>query len=123
MSNKKSMRNDMLRQDRNDGMTYRELGEKYGVSTQRARHICVRDCHDELFSVITDAASALKTGEYLPHRLYKTLARGGVVDLNGLLALDPQVFSKWRNVGKALVALFVKAQEVATEAELRNEKA
>jgi len=37
----KQERNDQIKKDRGDGMTFAELAAKYGISKTRARNICV----------------------------------------------------------------------------------
>ena len=37
-------RNRLIKQDRDNGMTFKDLGEKYQISTDRARQVYLKEC-------------------------------------------------------------------------------
>ena len=109
----KDGRNKQIYEDRLKGLTFVEIGEKYGISKNCARLLFVQEQRYEerkqnkLYQLI----SSLSDNQEFITRTYNVLVRNNLDSKEAILNVTPKELLTYRNCGKAMIDLIMKMAE------------
>ena len=106
----KDGRNKQNYEDRLKGLTFVEIGEKYGISKNCARLLFVQEQRYEerkqnkLYQLI----SSLSDNQEFITRTYNVLVRNNLDSKEAILNVTPKELLTYRNCGKAMIDLIMR---------------
>jgi DNA-directed RNA polymerase alpha subunit len=110
----KDGRNKQIYEDRLKGLTFVEIGEKYGISKNCARLLFVQEQRYEerkqnkLYQLIC----SLSDNQEFVTRTYNVMVRNNIATKEAILNVTRKELLTYRNCGKAMIDLIMKMADI-----------
>ena len=110
----KDARNKQIYEDRLKGLTFAEIGEKYGISKNNARMHYVQEEREQerRQNKLYQLVNSLSDNQEFVTRTYNVLVRNNLDSKEAILNVTPKELLTYRNCGTAMIGLIMKMADI-----------